>query len=442
VTTRALTDDERAVASELPRLLSGLDRDGKEVGLGEHLARWGSLDLRRTRQQLLDELEASGLAGHGGAAFRVAPKWRSVASAGGRPIVVANGAEGEPASAKDATLLARAPHLVLDGAQAAAAALGAERIVAYVPARLAAHLHRAVAARGAHRLDLVKVEVFPAANAFLAGQEAAVVNALNGRGHAQPTFQGITPVRVRGVAGRPTLVHNVETLAHVALIARFGAEWFRSVGTPADPGTMLVTVTGRYDVPVVLEAALGTPLAQLLALSGGADRYRGALLGGYGGTWVSMPTLLDLELSEAAARRAGATLGPGVIVLLDHTVCPLAEVARVVRYMHAQAAGQCGPCIHGLAGLDGALEVLARRPAALHGRAERILELCGLVEGRGACRHPDGVARFVSSALGVFSDEVAAHLRRGPCALVRQSGALPLAGVRPARPRKRGLARR
>ncbi|HEX3564866.1 MAG TPA: NADH-ubiquinone oxidoreductase-F iron-sulfur binding region domain-containing protein, partial [Acidimicrobiales bacterium] len=125
------------------------------------------------------------------------------------------------------------------------------------------------------------------------------------------------------------------------------------------------------------------------------------------------------------ARRANSSLGAGVIALLPRSVCPLAETARVVRYMEHQGAGQCGPCVNGLAGLADMLTALAFQPSAVGGGVTSILDLCQLVDGRGACRHPDGVARFVRSALDVFSDEVSAHLRGGPCPLVNVPGVLP-----------------
>jgi len=426
----------------LPRLLAGLEPAGGEpVGLGEHLARWGSLDLGRLRGGLVDELEAGGLVGHGGAWFPVATKWRSVGARRlRRPVVVANGAEGEPASMKDALLLARLPHLVLDGATSAAVALGATRVVAYVPAGLVPGVQRAVAARRHHGLDPVEIEVVDAPDAFLAGQESAVVSALDGRHDAVPSFVGLQPVRERGVGGRPTLVQNVETLAHVALIARLGAPWFRSLGTDRAPGTMLLTVTGRSEEPTVVEAPLGAPLRDVLGLSSGtASEYRGALLGGYGGGWVSMSTLLELDLTETSARHRRSSLGAGVVALLPRSVCPLAEMARVVRYMEQQGAGQCGPCVHGLGALAEAAEALAFRPRSPGAGVERIRELCALVEGRGACRHPDGVARFVLSACSVFGDEVATHLRHGPCQMTGARGFLPLPASRSARTRVREL---
>jgi len=198
------------------------------------------------------------------------------------------------------------------------------------------------------------------------------------------------------------------------------------LGTEDSPGTMLTTVSGRWSAPRVMEAALGLPLREILDLSpGDARNYSGALLGGYGGGWITMSTLMDLRLTQDAARRANSSLGAGVIALLPTTVCPLMETARVVTYMDEQAAGQCGPCVHGLAGLAEMTKALAVRPAALVGGTRAILDVCDLVDGRGACRHPDGVTRFVRTALVVFKDHVAAHLQGQPCPLTSAPRVLP-----------------
>ena len=414
-------------ATSLPRLLGGLTSDGASVGIREHLAHWGTAPVRSAAADLVDQLSASGLAGHGGAWFPVGTKWRSIHHGRfSRPVVVANGAEGEPASSKDAFLLTRLPHLVIDGLSLAGAALEASLAVMYVPERLVPSVAAAIDSRRQLGLDPLEIQVIAAPDRFIAGQESSVVNVLNGRRDAVPSFIGIEPVRERGANGRPTLVQNVETLAHVALIARFGPTWYRGLGTEESPGTMLATVTGRWSAPRVMEATLGMPVREILELSPGEARnYLGALLGGYGGGWITMSALMDLRLTEDAARRANSSLGAGVIALLPKTVCPLMETARVVRYMEEQAAGQCGPCIHGLAGLAEMTRALALRPAALTGGTRAILDVCDLVDGRGACRHPDGVTRFVRSALVVFKEDVANHLRGQPCQLTGAPGVLP-----------------
>jgi NADH:ubiquinone oxidoreductase subunit F (NADH-binding) len=418
------------------RLLHGLTGQEFDPSLDQHLARWGAPPDRYAG--LLGELEASGLVGHGGAWFPVATKWRSVLAEGRRrPVVVANGAESEPASRKDTFLLTRAPHLVLDGLSAAAEALRAHRAIVHVSAPSRDAVETAVGERRRIGLDRCDIEVVEAPDRYLAGQESAVVNRLNGNHPALPSFVGLHSIRERGVAGSPTLVQNAETLAHVALIARFGSHWFREAGTADNPGTTLLTV-GEPGGPFVVEAGFGTLLGRAAGFDqNGLVRVRGVLLGGYGGGWVSTAEFSELAVSEKAVRRLGATLGAGVVVPLDADVCPLAEMADVARYMDAQGAGQCGPCVHGLSALADGLERLAYGGPG-GPRADHILETCNLVEGRGACRHPDGVARFVRSGLRVFADEVASHQRRGACTRTSAPRVLPL----PQRLAKRRLVSR
>jgi NADH:ubiquinone oxidoreductase subunit F (NADH-binding) len=403
-----------------PARLLGTADSCDVVDLDTHLARWGALpDLAPAT--LLEALDRSGLRGHGGAWFPVGAKWRAVARSGrSTPVVVANGPEGEPASGKDRFLLHHSPHLVLDGAAVAARAVGSDRVVVHVTAEAVPGMQVALAARARRRVDTCDFEIAEAPDRFLSGQESAAVATVNGRNPGIPTFVGITSVRERGVAGRPTLVQNVETLAHAALIARFGPAWFRTVGTEPCPGTTLVTVTGRWDSPRVVEVPLGTTLGHVLGIDPeGARRIQGVLLGGYGGGWVPTATALSMPFTEEEARAHGSSIGAGVVALLPAGVCPLAEVARVVRYLEGERAGQCGPCVHGLDVLATAMEHLAHRPRSLRGGVAAVTTLCGLVEGRGACRHPDGVARFVTTAVDVFGDHAGLHLGRGPCPTTR-----------------------
>jgi len=208
------------------RLLEGLTGGEYDSSLDAHLARWGAPSDPHTG--VLTMLEESGLSGHGGAYFPVAAKWRAVmGSRQRRTVVIANGAESEPASSKDGFLLTRTPHLVLDGLAVAAQTLRATRAIVHVAPASRTVVERAVAERGQMGLDAIGIEVVEAPDRYLAGQESAVVNRLNGHQVPIPSFVGLRSIRERGVDGRPTLVQNAETLAHVALIARFGPEWFR-----------------------------------------------------------------------------------------------------------------------------------------------------------------------------------------------------------------------
>jgi NADH:ubiquinone oxidoreductase subunit F (NADH-binding) len=393
----------------LPRLLP----HDPDATLGAHLRRLGPRP--RGTSDLVLEIERSALHGRGGAGFPTAVKLSAVAH-GRNPIVVANGAEGEPASGKDKTLLMLAPHLVLDGAVIAAEAVGATEVIVAVdraaPAVVTA-VDRAIAERAAVGGDAVTLRLAAAPDRYVAGEESALVHWLNG-GDAKPTFTPPRPYE-KGVGGRPTLVQNVETLAHVALIARFGADWFRTMGPPSEPGSALVTVSGAVARPGVYEVALGTSLPAIVGGAGGAAGEVTALLvGGYFGTWIAGDVAASLTLDRASLGASAASVGCGAIAVLPTRVCGLAETARVARWLARETAGQCGVCVNGLAAIAGALDVLVHGDG--DGRAEAMLHRwLGMVKGRGACKHPDGAVRMIESAMHTFAGEIYRHRRSGPC---------------------------
>ncbi len=471
--------DTAPEAPGLPRLLAGIPPRGA-LPLHEHLALHGELPAVEGRGRsrrgaaagLIDEVERAGLLGRGGAGFPTAAKLRAVAGASsraplgrGRPIVVVNGAEGEPASVKDRTLLRSLPHLVIDGAVLAAGAVGAQEALLGVcessPAALDA-VARALAERGSGRdarVDGVEIQLHPVPARYVAGHESALVNHLSG-GPALPTFTPPRPFE-RGVRGRPTLVCNVETLAHLALIARYGCSWFRELGTPEQPGSALVTLAGSVAAPGVYEIEHGSPLTALLdAADGLTAQPRAVLVGGYSGTWIDGSSLREVALSDRHLSPFGASLGAGVVVVLSTDACPVAELARLTRWLASQSARQCGPCVFGLDAIACAFEQLAgtgsgersgggdgrveggrrgERLAPAHGERDavgrRLHSLAGLVRGRGACSHPDGVARLVSSALDVFAPELSDHAHHGPCEACARPSELPRPRVsRPSTP--------
>jgi NADH:ubiquinone oxidoreductase subunit F (NADH-binding) len=361
---------------------------------------------------LVSLLRDAGLHGHGGAAF---PIWRKLAAvpAGRDAIVVANGAEGEPASAKDRTLLRAAPHLVLDGLALVGAAVGSARAIVYLPSDLVPVMSRAVAERRVR--DRIAVEVVEAPDTFIAGEETAVASRLSG-GPALP-LDKFTRVVESGVDRRPTVLNNVETMAHIALIARHGAGWFRAAGTDEDPGTFLVTVSGAVRRGGVHEHAYGETVGSLLDAAGGISApVQAVLVGGYHGAWVPMPAAMDVAVSRESLAPFGASPGAGVVVALPAEACGLAATSQVLDYLAGQSARQCGPCQFGLPRLAETFRQLATVPraAATPRLVEEVLRLAGVVDGRGACRHPDGTVRLLRSALSTFRNDVAGHLS-GTC---------------------------
>jgi NADH:ubiquinone oxidoreductase subunit F (NADH-binding) len=324
--------------------------------------------------------------------------------------VVVNGSETEPASAKDRLLLARLPHLVLDGAVLAAELVGAREVIVQVGEHAGGSLGALEAALTTRRQDPVPVSLVAAPEGYVAGEESAVIHYLNG-GAPMPTFVPPRPFQ-KGYRGRPTLIQNPETLAQVALVARFGEHWYRELGTSADPGSALVTISGAVGAPGVYELAFGTPMTALLDAAGGeTEPLRAFLVGGYFGTWVEADRALALRLAREDLRSVGCSLGAGVLIALGRSSCGLHESARVMDYLARQSAHQCGPCTFGLRAIADSVAAMANGVAHPRER-DRVHRWANEVRGRGACHHPDGATRFILSALDVFGPEIVEHRRR------------------------------
>ncbi|GAA5143670.1 hypothetical protein GCM10023340_09590 [Nocardioides marinquilinus] len=394
------------------RLLAGTAAG--RVDLAHHRATHGR-PARLDAASTTAALARVALLGRGGAAFPVATKLGAVAT-GPRTHVLVNGSEGEPASLKDRTLMQLAPHLVLDGALAVAAALDTRQVTVVVQDAAAHHALRAAVAERDDAHD-VRLQLRP--HGFVAGEVRAVVRAASG-GPALPPGRRTLPT-VDGVDGRPTFASNAETFAQVALVLCLGPDRFASVGAADEPGTTLVTLVGDVHRPGVVEVPTGLPLAALVGGGPGP-----VLVGGYHGTWLAGPG--SLTLSRPAMRAAGVPLNAGVLARLPHATCALGEVAAVARWLAAESAGQCGPCVFGLPGLAATLDgLLAGQPVLAHAR-----QRAGLLPGRGACAHPDGAARFVATALDALGDEVERHRTHGHCGRpVRGVLPLPLPLPRP-----------
>ena len=282
----------------------------------------------------------------------------------------------------------------------------------YVPSRAIGDSQDALRERRSAKVDRHRVTVVEAPDGFVAGEESAVIRRVEG-GPALPRDRtGLDSTS--GVRGRPTLVNNVETLAHIALIARYGPQWFRSVGDPSEPGTMLVTLSAG-PTRSVLEVPTGTPLADLVGHLGFTDsrRLRAVLIGGYHGTWIPGATATRARLSRSGLAHLGASPGAGVVHALPIDQCGLARTADILDYLAGESARQCGPCLNGLPQLARLFDELAYRTVD-DGLLDEVYRMIGLVDGRGSCRHPDGTARFARSALDTFASDISHH-RDGRC---------------------------
>lgn len=394
------------------RLTAGLDRL-QRLDLAAHHAVFGPMPTPGA-SELIEMAEQVDLRGRGGAAFPVATKLQAVVSAAEarkcRTMIVVNAAEGEPGSAKDKMLLLRSPYLVLAGAMLAARALRARQIIVAVAGdgpQLRSVTEAVNADPGFRRM----VVVVSLPDRFVSGEGGALVNAVNGKAALPPGRK--TRASDAGVDGLPTLLSNAETFAQLAVLALAGPAGYASVGAADEPGTVLLTVGGSVAVPAVVEVPTGVPLGEVLDLCA-ADTAEGVLIGGYHGMWLGLQSAYEVAVSRAGLAAAGGTLGAGVVMPLGPGTCPLGEVARVAGYLAKESSGQCGPCMLGLPAIARSLAALANGSGGVEA-LDAARRATAAVRGRGACSHPDGVFRFVVSALDVFTDDLAAHLFRGSC---------------------------
>lgn len=361
---------------------------------------------------LLGAVSGSGLLGRGGAAFPLAVKLatvRAAAQAGRETVVIANGEEGEPASVKDRWLLRNRPHLVLDGLRLAAQVVGARRGYVYVSDPHAATAVEAALATAGEHLGPLQVNVVAVDPGYIAGEESAAVRVING-GPAKPTDK---PPRVfeEGVDGLPTLVSNVETLAHLPFILRHGPAEFRRYGTEASPGTFLATVTGAGRPPALYELPHGSKTADLLVLHGiNPDSVNGALMGGYFAGLLNR-SIVEATLDHESMRLLGSGLGCGAVAVLTED-CPVAVAASVLGYFDRENAGQCGSCFNGTAAMAAVAEALRDGGAGTDDVA-RLRRWSVVLRGRGACATLDGAANVAASLLDQFPALVESHLDGG-----------------------------
>ena len=397
-----------------PRLLR--DVEGRE-DLQAYLAT-GGYGQAVDPDALLEAVRRAGLRGRGGAAFPMAQKLDAVRRAAGMPVVVANGEEGEPASAKDRWLLRNRPHLVLDGLRLAGLVAGGDDPIVYVSdVSTAESVRQALEELEGTDLMPAPVRIVEVEPAYVAGEASAAVQAIDG-GPALPMDKPPRPSE-RGVQDRPTIVSNVETLANLPTILRIGPDAYRERGTATSPGTFLLTLVGT-EVEGLFEVPFGMTLRALLARVGAdPEAVTGVLVGGYF-AGVLGPHAIDLPLDYDAFAAAGAGLGCAAIGVLTRDECPVDVSAGVMAYLARSSAGQCGSCFNGTAAMAAVLDALRHRQAE-RADIERLARWSTVLRGRGACGLLDGATNVAATLLREFSEHVATHLE-APCAVCAARG--------------------
>jgi formate dehydrogenase beta subunit len=374
--------------------------DGPSLGLAtadDALAdyeRRGGLAVLRSEPSngtILNELKASGLVGYGGAGFPTAVKWEAVASEPGPRYVIVNADEGEPGTIKDRYVMELRPHLLLEATVLAMRFAEAIEGFIYLREEYATARDRLVEAisefRRAGLLDGLSLDLVVGAGAYICGEETAMLESMEGR-RGMPRLKPPFPSQV-GYLGRPTLINNVETLAHIPAILRNGGEWFAGLGRAGGTGMRLWSLSGAVRRPGCYEAPNGITLRELIdGYAGGATEEIGAIVPGGAASGILPPAALDVALTRERLGEWGAGVGSAGVQVFPVAYSPLRLLAETMRFFAEESCQKCTPCRIGNRAMHHLVEELAKGEVAMpRWQAEEWLEtmlqtsICGLGMG-------------------------------------------------------------
>src|SRR5262245_20750339 len=420
------------MASQETRLLfRNIDEPGLgSIGIYRRLGGYRSIEKAyklMTPEEVLRELEDSGLRGRGGAAFSMGKKASFLPRGDMDKYLCCNADESEPGAFKDRELMQKNPHQLIEGTAIAARAAGANRCFIYirgeydlqgdildkavVEAYDAGFLGKDVLGTG----EQVELVVHRGAGAYICGEETALLDSLEGK-RGNPRLKTPFPA-IQGLYGGPTLINNVETLSNVPHIVDNGADWYKSFGTEQSPGTKVVSVSGCVERPGNYEIELGLPSHELVYdLAGGVPGGRSVKAWFPGGSSAPVLTAKELELpySFEAMQEAGSMLGSGAVIVVDDSVSIPELAIRFARFYHHESCGKCTPCREGTNWTVKMLERIVR------GEATPIdLEIIASVQeniiGHCLCVLGDSMAMPVGSMVAKFRHEFEAYMA-GPVA--------------------------
>jgi formate dehydrogenase beta subunit len=348
--------------------VTGLAR--RDETLADYAAR-GGLELLAAlppNDRIVEELKASGLTGYGGAGFPAGIKWEAVAREPAPRYVVVNADEGEPGTIKDRYVMELRPHLFLEGTLIAMRFAEATEGYIYIREEYAtarARLETAIdELRAAGLLGESTLELVVGAGAYIAGEESAMLESMEGR-RAMPRLRPPFPAQV-GYLGRPTLINNVETLAHIPAILRNGGAWWAGLGTRDAPGTRLWSVSGAVRKPGCYEAPNGITSRELVEEhAGGFADEPGAVVPGGAASGILPPSALDVPLTRDGLREYGAGVGSAAVQVFPASYSPLRLLAETMRFFAEESCQKCTPCRIGNRALHHLCEELEHNEAAM-----------------------------------------------------------------------------
>ena len=400
--------------------------------IGADMARWrqsgGGEALARTAKDpaaVREEVRLSELRGLGGSGFPAWRKWDAVAAELPKPdkYLVVNGNEDEPGTFKDRLLLEETPHQIIEGAVAAALAVGANRIVFYINPDLVRSLAAMkMALEQWQASDLLaqastalgkplELALLPGSGHYIGGEEMAAMEWIESR---FPFPRGKPPYPAQaGVYGCPTLINNVETLAHVPHIVVHGAAWFRALGKASGVGTKLYSLSGDVLYPGVFELPMGTPLRELIFVHGGGllsgKPLKAVFTGGPSSTLLT-PADLDVALDFDSLRARGSNLGTGAMIVISEGTGIVKRVAEYERFFAHSSCGQCNSCKVGTATMSRLLDRIDTGRGTASDLAS-LENLCAMLPGSGRCHLLNGAVQLLDSAFHHFHDEFRQALR-------------------------------
>jgi NADP-reducing hydrogenase subunit HndC len=399
----------------------------------EYIARDGYAALGKvltemTPEEVIDEIERSGLRGRGGAGFPTGLKWKLTRRVkGDQKYIVCNADEGDPGAFMDRSILEGDPHSIIEAMAIAGYAIGSNQGFVYVRAEYPlAVQHLQLAIDQARKFGLLGKDIFGSgfdfdveirvgAGAFVCGEETALMASIEGeRGEPRPKPPYPSD---SGLWGHPTVINNVETLANICPIILNGADWFASIGTERSKGTKVFAVAGKINNTGLVEVPMGTTLRQIIYdVCGGipnGKKFKAAQTGGPSGGCIPAEHL-DTPMDYENLARVGSMVGSGGLIVMDEDTC-MVDIARFfLDFTKDESCGKCTPCRIGTKRM---LEILNRitRGAGEEGDLENLETLAAHINQTALCNLGQTAPNPILSTLRYFRDEYEAHIREKRC---------------------------
>jgi len=363
--------------------------------------------------EILDVVKFAIVRGRGGAGFPAGMKWGFLPKGDKRPVyLICNADEGEPGTFKDRQIMEYDPHLLIEGIQIAARAIGAAKAFIYIRGEfrwISDILQKAVDEASREKLLDTAIVVHRGAGSYECGEETALIESLEGK-RGCPRIKPPFPANV-GLYGCPTIVNNVETLACLPFVITNGPDAFKKLGVTGNAGPKLFGVSGHVNRPGVYEFELGAPLAEILKAAGGVKgTLKAVIVGGLSVPVLTAAEARDLKMDYDSCLRAGTMLGSGGVIVMNDTVSIPKVALRAIRFYAHESCGQCTPCREGSIAIVRLLEGLVNG----HGRREdidRVIAMCNTIIGSTLCPTGDAFSMPIRAMLQKFRPEFEALVR-------------------------------